>query len=197
MSIAEVAAAKVTPEEFERLPDNEQYELVDGHLVERREMGTEAAYVGKRVATQLDLFERENGGVAFGDGTPFKAFGPDGRDVRKPDAAYVAPGRLVVLPEGNCDLAPDLAVEVVSPSDNVYKVNRKIRQYLEGGVRAVWLITPPSRQVREIRLDSDRTFRPGDTLVCEDILPGFAVPVDSLFPKLPVDRMEIDLSEDD
>ena len=195
MSIAEADAPPITPDEFVRLPDSERYELIDGELVERNEMGVEAAYVGSEVATELKLYARVSGGFGFGDGTPFAAFGRSGVDVLKPDAAYVAAGRLDALPEGVCYLAPDLVVEVVSPSDRLYGVEDKTRDYLDHGVHAVWVVSPPSRQVREIRLDSDRTFREGQTLVCEDVLPGFAAEVAKLFPAVPVVRPAEDHSD--
>ena len=81
------------------------------------------------------------------------------------------------MPEGVRRLAPDLVVEVVSPSGRFDRVEEKTRDDLEHGVRVV-------------RLNSERTLRDGQALVCDDVRPGFAAEVAKLFPSVPVVRPE-------
>ena len=184
MATATIAAPdRVTPEEFEELPGNERFELIDGELIERPDMGMEAAAIADETTYALKTYAKTNGGRGFGDGTPYRGFGLLGNDILKPDASYIAAGRLDEIPVGNCDIAPDLAVEVVSPSDNANDVQDKAAEYLRCGVRVVWIVYPTTRQVHAVREEGDvRVFRVGDELTCEDVLPGFAVPVASLFP---------------
>ena len=186
MATATLPERRITPDQFAELPNNEAYELVDGELVERGEMGLESQKIGHEIARHIGNYAAEFGGESFGDGSPFRAFGPLGDDILKPDAAYVVPGRMDAIPEGVGELAPDLMVEVISPSDNSYDVEEKAQTYLAAGVRAVWVVHPNVRMLQEIRADGDRrVFRVGDSVVCEDILPDFAMELASVFPTLP------------
>lgn len=173
-----------TPDEFLTLEGNEGYELVDGRPVERDTMAADSQYVALKIAAQLDRYEEEHGGFAFGDGTPFRAFGELGLNVYKPDAAYVGEGRLDAVPSGDIEMAPDLAVEVTSPCDTVGGLEDKVTDYLEHGTRVVWLISPIRRGVREVRQEGERYFGQSDELTCEDVLPGFSVPVARLFRRI-------------
>ena len=78
---------------------------------------------------------------------------------------------------------PDLAAEVVSPNDTAREVNRKVREYLRGGVRVVWLVYPDEAEV-QVRTPGgdDRTLTRGDTLTGDPVVPGFALPLADLFP---------------
>jgi Uma2 family endonuclease len=80
---------------------------------------------------------------------------------------------------------PDLAVEVISPTDRMTKVTKKVDLYLRDGVRLVWLIDPEIPQVTVYRSDSNQQTRLGieDTLSGEDVLPGFELPLSNLFEK--------------
>jgi Uma2 family endonuclease len=124
-----------------------------------------------------------------------QTFGPDcgyqieggTKKVRFPDGSFVARGRLPDgrTPEGNFQLAPDLALEIVSPNDTAYEVEEKRVAYLKGGVRLLWVVYPPTRVVF--------VYRPGgkaaelsevDTLTGEDVLPDFSCPVARFFEDL-------------
>ena len=75
-----------------------------------------------------------------------------------------------------------MAVEVISPSDIFYDVDRKLVEFFEAGVRRAWIINPDTVSVRVHRSFEDVTvLRPGDELVDEEVLPGFCCPVDALF----------------
>ena len=86
------------------------------------------------------------------------------------------------LPQGFLHGAPDLAVEVLSPSDNPVDVQQKVRDYLEAGSRLVWIVAPQAKAVTVYRADSSaRLLREGEDLEGEDVLPGLAIPLAEVF----------------
>ena len=104
--------------------------------------------------------------------------------VRVPDAAFVRADRLP--PEAERDkflrLAPDLVVEVISPSDSMPEVTAKVMMWLDAGVRLVWLVDPRARTVAVYGLDRvPRILRVGDELDGGEVLPEFRVAVAELF----------------
>ena len=176
---------RITPEELLDLPDAVRYELVNGHLVERS-IGTESSWVGGELHGLIRDFVRARrlGWVLPADAS-YQCF-PDSPDkVRKPDVSFIRFGRLPDerLPVGHCLIAPDLAVEVVSPNDLVYEVEDKVEEYLNAGVRLVWVIHPNVRTVWTYRLDrSFAGLRESDLLSGEGVIPGFECIVRDLFP---------------
>src|SRR5262249_49692616 len=102
--------------------------------------------------------------------------------VRSPDAAFVRRDRLPGFTDRFVPLAPDLAVEVLSPSDRIADAMGKITMYLQAGVRLVWLVDPSARTVTIFRPDAAlKLVGAGETLDGGDVLPGFSVPVAELF----------------
>ena len=108
-------------------------------------------------------------------------FGPPGRErAFVPDVSYVAKER---YPDGPyLRSAPDLAIEVLSPGQNVAWMLDKVHFYLLCGTRLVWVIDPESRAVVVLTPGEEaRLLSAGDTLDGGDVLPGFSVPVDEIF----------------
>jgi Uma2 family endonuclease len=109
---------------------------------------------------------------------------PDRATVRVPDVAFVRADR---APQGEARksfprLAPDLVVEVLSPSDRASEVVAKLEMYQEAGVPLIWLIDPDNETVTIIAAGQPtRVVKPGDTLDGGDVLPGFTVPVAEIF----------------
>jgi Uma2 family endonuclease len=88
-----------------------------------------------------------------------------------------------VLPKGHVRIAPDLAVEVVSPRDLAPELDEKLEDYRKAGVRLVWVISPESRTVTIYRGDgSVSRLHEDDVLSGEDVIPGFRCEVRSPFP---------------
>ncbi len=86
------------------------------------------------------------------------------------------------LPETFLQGAPDLAVEVLSPSDNPVEVQRKVRDYLEAGAQLVWVLAPEAQTVTVYRADgSARLLREQDALEGEQVLPGLVIPLREIF----------------
>jgi Uma2 family endonuclease len=104
--------------------------------------------------------------------------------VRAPDMAFVRADR--VPPPGAdvqfVDFAPDLVVEVVSPSDRAAAVNERALDWVDAGVRLAWIVDPSSRSVVVHRPDGTVSLLRGDAeLDGEDVLPGFRLPLAELF----------------
>jgi Uma2 family endonuclease len=178
---------KVTPEELLRLPKDRRYELVDGELVEKPMSATSGA-VGGELMTLLGQHIRAQGlGALFNAETGYRCFADDPDKVRKPDISFI--GRDKISAElwetGFIRTVPDLVVEVLSPSDVSYEVDRRVQDYLSAGVKLVWVVHPQSRSVH--------VYRPGgqgvilserDELDGEQVLPGFRLPVREIFRPL-------------
>jgi Uma2 family endonuclease len=127
------------------VPDG--YELVDGRLVERA-MGTESAWVGSEVNRRLgDHCTARKLGWVLGSDAGYRCFPKRPRLLRKPDVSFVRRGRFPGdrPPCGDSRIAPDLAVEVISPNDLAEAVQETVADYLTAGVRLVWVIYPTSR----------------------------------------------------
>jgi len=177
---------RVTPEELLIMPDGEHYELVDGVPVERT-----MSLLASRVASNLTYFMeghcRPNGlGWVLESVCGYRCFSWKPRQVRRPDVSFIARDRLPAesqWSEGYVTIPPDLAVEVTSPNDEVYKLEEKVDEYLRAGVRLIWIIHPEFQTIQVIRGDgSGYRLRAGDELSGEDVVPGFRCPVASLFP---------------
>jgi Uma2 family endonuclease len=85
-------------------------------------------------------------------------------------------------PDNFVPLAPDLAVEVLSPSDRMADAMSKVTMYLQAGVRLVWLVDPATLTVTIFRQDAaPKMVREADTLDGADVLPGFRIPVAEIF----------------
>jgi Uma2 family endonuclease len=185
-----------TPEDLLVMPVGKGYELVDGRLVEKhralvsaeeQRMGLVADLVAGRLYARLELFcdAHRLGWVLMPQSGGFRYAR---RQLRKPDVAFVRFGRFPneQVPSGDALLAPDLAVEVVSPNDLYDEVERRVEDHLRAGVRLVWVISPPNRTMRVHRLDgTGASRRESDELDGEDVVPGFRSPIRDLFPPPP------------
>lgn len=172
-----------TVEELEHAPPDGRYELIDGELVEMTPSGRRAAKTGVRIGNRLSNHVEPRGlGEVTGADGGFVLF-PERRIVRVPDVAFVRADRLTEQDEeGFYRLAPDLAVEVLSPTDRMDAVLAKVEMYLEAGVCLVWLVDPRARTVTIHELDrSPVVLQDGDELDGGAVLPGFRVTVAELF----------------
>ena len=175
---------RVTPEDLLAMPDGKNFELVNGELVERN-MGWNSSWVGGRVHHKLSGFcdAHKTGLVAPGDAS-YQCFADAPEKVRRPDVSFLAKGRVppVGQREGHCRVHPDMAAEVISPNDSYVDVEEKVHEYLEAGVRLVWVINPQLRTVRVHRADGTITdLGDNDELTGEDVIPGFRVAVRDVF----------------
>ncbi|MGH7173235.1 MAG: Uma2 family endonuclease [Gemmataceae bacterium] len=186
----ELMQREYTPDDLLAMPDGENFELVNGRLVERH-LGILACWVASELSRFLGNHCREHqlGWVlSSGGDAGYQGFPDSPRTVRKPDVSFVRHGRFSgeQLPGGYARLAPDLAVEVISPNDKYEEVIEKIEEYLRADVRLVWVISPRNHIVHIYRVNgSIHVLRENDELDGEDVVPGFRCPVRDLFPQPP------------
>lgn len=184
-----IASTKpITPEEFLIMPDAVNYELVDGNLVERN-MGMESSKIAARILVLLGIFmENCNLGHLFTTDASYQCFPDDPSKVRRPDVSFIQFGRLPGerVPRGHCRIAPDLAVEVISPGDLADDVEEKVAQYIRAGIRLIWIVYPSTRTVRVHRPRSSplgpvSELSEGEAIEGEDVVPGFSCPIAKFF----------------
>jgi Uma2 family endonuclease len=194
-SIAE--KAEYTPEELLALPDEKDYELVDGQLVERN-MGALSSWVGGRVFRFLSgWIEARELGFLWPADNGFQCFPHDPRRVRKPDVSFVSQEKLPAgLPaEGWLHVVPDLVVEVLSANDLAVEVDEKLDDYRRAGVPLIWVINPEARTVTVYGANTYVRLSENDELAGGEVLSGFRCRVADLFPPRPTaplaDRPEI------
>jgi Uma2 family endonuclease len=184
-----VAKQNYIPDDLLTMPEGENYELVDGHLVERH-MSRVSNWVGGQVYQNVDRFVRklELGWVWVVD-QGYVCFPDSPGKVRKPDVSFVRKDRLpdaLSSDGGYVYIPPDLAVEVVSPNDSANAVEKKIVEYLSVGVSLVWVIFPESRTAYMHRGDGSVVrLREEDELTGDDVLPGFRCRLADVLPKRP------------
>lgn len=176
-----------TPDDVLRLQDEGLFELVDGRLVEKR-MSSLASETAIIISARAFVFlEKSPLGKLYAEQS-FQCFPHDLDLIRRPDISFVAADRLCGVPEeGHVPIAPDLAIEVVSPNDSVYELDDKLADYRAAGIKLVWVFNPKARVVRIYRADHTvNELQENDTLSGESVLPGFSATVTEMLPKKPV-----------
>lgn len=176
--------AELTPEDLLEIPDDgRRLELVDGQLVEKP-MSDLAHLVADNCKNEFVLWSMHGGGGRSFVGAPFRCFPHAPSMIRIPDVAWLSPARLAGYRwnQSFVRLVPDVAVEVVSPSDKVYDLDRKIADFLRVGVRRVWVINPEQQTVRVHRAPGDVSeLLSNAEIYDEEVLPGFRIAVAALF----------------
>ncbi len=173
----------MTSEELALHPvPHKRTELVRGRLVVREPAKWRHGVVAARILVEIGVYLRARPiGIVCAAETGFTlARNPD--TVRAPDVAYIRADRVpTVEVPGFDELAPDLAVEVLSTGDRAGMVRTKVAHWLSAGTRLVWLIDPRKRNARVFRADgSSQTLSAADCLHGEDVLPGFTVSVGAI-----------------
>jgi Uma2 family endonuclease len=172
-----------TADELEQMPDDDsvQIELDEGELITTLPAGEEYGYYGAEIASLLANFVKKHRlGRVYGADTGFRL---KDDTVRAPDVAFVRQARVdAIKSKGFAKGAPDLAVEIFSPSDNVCQLMRKVKQYFAAGCHTVWIVYPDRREVQILEASgTDRSLRIEDTIEAPELLPGFSVPIAQFF----------------
>jgi len=177
----------ITAEQLYELPDDGlRYELLRGTLVSEpvpgRLHGRTVARISKILSNFVD--PRRLGVVYTGDTGFVLARQPD--TVRGPDVAFLSNERESQTEDERPYIpgAPDLAIEVVSPSDTTREVLGKVSDYLAAGSRIVWVVNPVRQEVSVFRSPfAPRLLAGTDVLDGEDVLPGFSVTIAEIFER--------------
>lgn len=190
MASPQTAAPLLTAEEFYQLSDPEEggkLELIDGKVVWETPVSSGHGDLAGLLIIRLGSFSLEN---VLGKVVPEVGFrlrrNPD--TVRAPDIAYVSNATIQARgwpAEGFVDYPPDLAIEVISPSNLDSEVALKVEHYLTAGVPRVWVVRPRTQTVTVHYPDhTARTLLIGSVLTSDDAgfaAAGFELPLEALF----------------
>jgi Uma2 family endonuclease len=165
-----------------QLSENGRYELVKGELLTMSPSGSAQGQVTMSLSLLLATFIKANHlGVAFAAETGFKLeHDPD--TVLAPDFAFICRDRNPPRSSGYLEMAPDLAVEVISSTKTRRKVERKTAQWLSFGVQSVWIASCQKRTLEVVSANGSRKlFNQSDELSDENVVPGFRLIVAEIF----------------
>ena len=171
----------MTVEEFMNIDDEpNRHELIKGELLTMTPPKPLHGRIVINLAIILGQYVKANRlGVVYGDSGYHLEHNPD--TVLGPDMSFVSTQRVDNSDEHYYEGPPDLAIEVLSPSNRKSYVERKLAVYLERGTRSVWLVNPRRRTVEVISSTGERrTLHESDELV-DDTVPGFRVKVSEIF----------------
>ena len=182
---ARVSPVSMTAEEFLAYPvEDAKAELVRGELRVSPPAGGPHGVAAGNLFLALGAYVRTHGlGRVFGDGFGYELLRLP-RTVRVPDGSYVRAERLPPdgIGPGLLKLAPDLAIEVLSPSETASELEEKLDDYLVSGTPLIWVVDPVRRTVMIVSSDAPiRWLREGDTLEAGAVIPGFTCPVSEIF----------------
>lgn len=187
-TLQQSAIANITADELFRLNRGPQrHELVKGELKAISPAGFQHGVIVNQLSQLLTDFVNRNGlGLVLGAETGFiLSRNPD--TVRGPDISFVTRERIerIGIPVAYFPEAPDLAVEIVSPGDTVSEVEAKAEDWLNGGKRMLWVVSPRSRTVTVYQsLHQISVLTENETLDGAPVLSGFSCRVGELFQPL-------------
>jgi Uma2 family endonuclease len=166
-----------------QLGDAYRAELVDGEILLMSPSGYESEEVASEFSAQLRSWVKPRQlGRVTGSSAGFTL---PNSDTCAPDVSFVKAERLPRSPRSFAELAPDLMVEVKSPTDSLKKLRAKIDRFLEQGTQVGILIHPEQRWVEVRRSQGEAmVLKDGDVLTVPDLLPGWEVQVSELWPQV-------------
>lgn len=169
------------------LPDDgNRYELHNGEIVEVGTSSQKHTVLGVWFVSMLYFFVKSHklgGRVTGADGT----YKLNELNIRVPDAAYVSKEKVATLPRGTvyCPFAPDLAVEIKSPSNSKREMRDLAALYLSSGARLIWIVDFTAKRVQVYRAGQQPVEISGDgELDGYDVLPGFKVRLTEMFAEV-------------
>lgn len=175
----------ITGEELLVRDDIGPWELVEGVIEEMAPTSDLHGAIEKNVGFELETFVRRHktGHVRVGEVGIYIRRNPD--TIRAADAVFISEERYAQQETaGYLQIAPDLVVEVLSPSDTWGRVNKKLQEYFTIGVKMVWIVDSAEPQVYVYRSITDiRYFTEADILPGDEILPGLELPVVALYAR--------------
>lgn len=172
--------------ELSHQPENahKQLELINGEMIDVPAPSPIHAYIADEIFAALRQHVKQHHlGYAFSDSVSYTL---SNHDVLIPDASYVSKSRQPTLPD-RFTIAPDLAVEVVSPSNRPRELLDKVETYLQHGTQVVWVVYPDERVVDVYKLSDDGTLNlrkiDHDAILDgNSVLPDFSLNIQDIFP---------------
>jgi Uma2 family endonuclease len=172
----EVTARTITVEEYAELPDDGTlHELVRGDVVTLPRPNYQHGFLMAKITVALDRVVQERGLGEVVAGDPGFVLADEPATVRGPDVAFVAKGRDPALRAGFAQGSPDLAIEIVSPSDTYTRLQEKALEWLAGGARLVVAVDPRRRTATVYRAPDDIVELSADQrLDASDVVAGWS-----------------------
>ena len=167
------------PDQFDKNGNRIRQELISGELVEMPPSFELHNVVKGNIIEVLIAFVLAHPELSLKVLSEM-AFAVTSTDTLVPDASVINRSRLSPREQKYTPGAPELAVEVVSPSDTAIHLKSKVDIYLQGGSKTVWVVFPESRSVVIYSGDALRELK-GDQVIEDTILPGFSIPVSRFF----------------
>jgi len=185
MAVATIATRRKvwTDEALEALPkDGHKYELLDGGLI-MSPVHANHGTICMRMALLIGNFvQRHKLGEVYDSSTGFRL---SDKLLLSPDVSFASHAtlkKILIAPDKFLYGAPDLVIEVLSPSDRMVQINRKLDHYFEHGTKLAWLVNWPKEQVHLYTSDSiEALTRPNDVLIGGKVLPGFKCKLSQIF----------------
>ncbi len=173
-----------TEAELLALPKDGKYELVDGELVYMSPAASEHGRLIVKLTVPLATYVDEHGLGCVYDGQT--GFWLKAENLRVPDLSFVRLDRVHLEgKDGFFKGHPDLAVEVLSPSERPSEILKKVDAYLSTGTELVWIINPGTQSATVYRIDgTSGIVEPSGNLDGENVVPGFSFPLGRLFTKI-------------
>jgi len=176
-----------TDEELMSLPDDgNEFELIEGELVMSPRASLKHGSIAVKISAALVNFVKPKKlGVVLDSSTGFRM---KSGNVRSPDVSFISKERLIDMKGLSKEFfkgAPDLAIEILSPSDTMEKIHRKIIEFFENGTKILWLINPEEEIVLVYHSPRpDKLLQSHDYFDGEDVVPGFSLQVAELFQEM-------------
>jgi Uma2 family endonuclease len=181
--MATIVTGPLTLEEFARLPDDGvRHEISEGELITVPAPKSLHSRIASKVFNRIQAVLKESGfGEVFLEAGYLLSRGP--LTVRQPDVSALSKERIeATAPDDYFEGAPEMAVEIVSPSHSAQDLEIKVEQYLQSGARQVWVLYPKTKRLHLFRPNSQVTvLDETQTLDAGELLPGFSVKVADLF----------------
>jgi Uma2 family endonuclease len=181
--MATTTTAPMTLEEFERLPDDgNRYEVSEGELIVMTAPKSLHNRIVRKIFKAIEAFlDKSALGESYAESAQILSRNP--LTIRIPDVAFLSNERIRTTEEDEYFAgAPELAIEVVSPSQSANYMGTKVEQYLRFGAKQVWIVYPKRKCIHVYRADKSMAILDeSETLTGGDLLPGFSVKVSDLF----------------
>jgi Uma2 family endonuclease len=178
-----IPRSNFTYEDYKRLPDDQRYEVLEGELVMTPAPGTPHQRILLRLAARLEFFTQEHGvGTCFAAPTDVVL---SDKTVLQPDVLFVPCNRSSIIAQGAIHGAPDLVVEILSPSTAKRDLEIKRQLYSTYGVREYWIVDPEAQSIEILtpqgaHLEVWQRFTVADTLA-SPVLPTLRLDVAKIF----------------